>query len=38
MTKHADAKINGISLDTSNHKNVSDVVDAINAAFVGQST
>ncbi len=45
MTQHADAKINGVTIDftsdnailTNNAKNVSDVVDAINAAFVGQS-
>ena len=37
MTQHADAKINGVTIDFTNDNNVSDVVDAINAAFVGQS-
>ena len=37
MTKHADAKINGISFNFADDNNVSDVVDAINAGMVGQT-
>ena len=37
MANHADAKINGVTVDFSDDNNVSDVVDAINAALVGMS-